>query len=127
MFERLKWVSNVVSGCAGGTKLTAHYEIVEAVATGHAEPVEITYDPSEISRPAQTYIQQLNGARILERRPDFSEPHRDPVVPLQGFYPSEAEHQHFLERHAANPYIVFNGLPKLKQLQKQFPALVKSR
>jgi len=49
VFESLKGVSNVVSGFAGGSKATAHYETVSTGTTGHAESVEITYDPSQIS------------------------------------------------------------------------------
>jgi peptide-methionine (S)-S-oxide reductase len=45
------------------------------------------------------------------------------VVPLKQFYPAEDYHQNFLERNPDNPYIVYNDLPKLKQLQEQFPAL----
>jgi peptide-methionine (S)-S-oxide reductase len=49
VFERLRGVSNVVSGFAGGNALTAHYEIVSTGTTGHAESVKITYDPAQIS------------------------------------------------------------------------------
>ncbi len=49
VFESLKGVSSVVSGYAGGSKASAHYDIVSTGATGHAESVEITFDPSQIS------------------------------------------------------------------------------
>jgi len=49
VFERIKGVTNVVSGFAGGAKATAHYEEVSTGRTGHAESVEITYDPSQIT------------------------------------------------------------------------------
>jgi peptide-methionine (S)-S-oxide reductase len=49
VFERLRGVSNVVSGFAGGNALTAHYESVSTGTTGHAEAVEISYDPAQIS------------------------------------------------------------------------------
>jgi peptide-methionine (S)-S-oxide reductase len=49
VFERLKGVSDVVSGFAGGSKATAHYEIVSLGMTGHAEAVKITYDASQIT------------------------------------------------------------------------------
>ena len=49
VFERIKGVTNVVSGFAGGAKSTAHYEEVSTGTTGHAESVEITYDPSQIT------------------------------------------------------------------------------
>ena len=55
VFEHLKGVSTVVSGYSGGTFATANYETVSHGATGHAEAVQITYDPKQIS-----YEQLLN-------------------------------------------------------------------
>ena len=61
------------------------------------------------------YIDQLNKAKV------FSAPIVTQVVPLKAFYPAEEYHQNYLQRHPENPYIVYNDLPKLQQLQKQFP------
>jgi peptide-methionine (S)-S-oxide reductase len=49
LFERVKGVSSVVSGYAGGSAETAQYKKVSAGNTGHAESVQITYDPSQVS------------------------------------------------------------------------------
>ena len=49
VFKHVKGVSEVVSGYAGGSAVTAKYPIVSTGATGHAEAVRITYDPSAIS------------------------------------------------------------------------------
>jgi peptide-methionine (S)-S-oxide reductase len=49
VFERLEGVKDVVSGFAGGSKASAHYDIVSTGATGHAEAVKITYDPSKVT------------------------------------------------------------------------------
>ena len=49
VFESLKGVENAVSGYAGGAKATANYETVSTGRTGHAESVEITYDPTKIT------------------------------------------------------------------------------
>jgi peptide-methionine (S)-S-oxide reductase len=49
VFEQLRGVSTVVSGFSGGNKMTAHYDIVSTGMTGHAESVEITFDPRQIS------------------------------------------------------------------------------
>jgi peptide-methionine (S)-S-oxide reductase len=49
IFERLNGVSEVVSGFAGGSSVTAHYAIVSTGTTGHAESVKISYDPSVIT------------------------------------------------------------------------------
>lgn len=49
VYDRLNGVSEVLSGFAGGRRETAHYEMVSTGATGHAESVQITYDPAVIS------------------------------------------------------------------------------
>jgi len=49
VFEHVKGVADVRSGYAGGKSYMAHYASVAAGDTGHAESVEITYDPKQIS------------------------------------------------------------------------------
>ena len=49
VFDHVKGVKHVVSGFAGGARNTAHYEEVSTGRTGHAESVEVTYDPSQIT------------------------------------------------------------------------------
>lgn len=158
VFKHVRGVSKVVSGYAGGSAATAQYELVSSGTTGHAEAVQITYDPAKIAysqllrvffsvahdptelnrqgpdtgtqyrsaifhataeqkRTALAYIEQLNTAKV------FPAPIVTQVAPLQGFYPAEEYHQNFLAQHPNYPYIVFNDLPKLRALQKQFPAV----
>lgn len=49
VYEHVKGVTDVKVGYAGGTAQTADYETVSTGATGHAESVEITYDPSRVT------------------------------------------------------------------------------
>jgi len=49
VFEELDGVIEAISGYAGGTKATANYKAVSTGRTGHAEAIEITYDPRKIS------------------------------------------------------------------------------
>jgi peptide-methionine (S)-S-oxide reductase len=49
VFERLKGVERVVSGYSGGSVDHPSYEQVCSGATGHAEAVQVTFDPNEIS------------------------------------------------------------------------------
>ncbi|MBV8082898.1 MAG: peptide-methionine (S)-S-oxide reductase MsrA [Candidatus Eremiobacteraeota bacterium] len=49
VFESLKGVTSAVSGYSGGSAATAHYDIVSTGTTGHAESVEVTFDPAQIS------------------------------------------------------------------------------
>lgn len=54
-FEGLPGVSAVISGYTGGAKLDPTYEEVSAGGTGHAESIEVRYDPRRI-----TYAQLLD-------------------------------------------------------------------
>lgn len=49
VFEHVKGVSDVRSGYSGGSAATAQYEKVGTGRTGHAEAVQVVYDPSQIS------------------------------------------------------------------------------
>src|SRR5581483_10416326 len=49
VFEKVKGVTKAVAGYSGGEAKTAHYEVVENGNTGHAESVQVTYDPAKVS------------------------------------------------------------------------------
>jgi peptide-methionine (S)-S-oxide reductase len=49
VFQHTAGVVSAVSGYSGGSKATAQYETVSTGTTGHAESVEVKYDPSKIS------------------------------------------------------------------------------
>lgn len=158
VFQRVKGVSRAVSGYAGGAKESARYEKVSGGDTGHAESVEITYDPKTVSlgellrvyfsvahdptqlnrqgpdagaqyrstifvanadqeKAARNYIAQLSDSKA------FSAPIVTTLEPLRAFYPAEAYHQDYLLRHPAQPYIVYNDLPKIDDLKRLFPTL----
>lgn len=72
---------------------------------------------AEQEKAARDYIRQLGAAHY------YSAPIVTQVVPLRQFYPAEAYHQNYLALHPYQPYIVFNDLPKLDHLRRQFPAL----
>lgn len=65
---------------------------------------------------AQRYIAQLDAAK------SFGKPIVTEVAALDKFYPAEDYHQNYLALHPNQPYIVYNDLPKLEALKKQFPA-----
>ncbi len=156
VFDHVKGVKQVISGYAGGTVANPSYEQVSSGDTGHAESVEVIYDPTQVSygkllqiffsvahdptqlnrqgpdrgtqyrsaiffrnpeqqKVAQSYVKQLTAAKT------FSRPIVTQVSPLNGFYPAEQYHQHYLEQHPTQPYIVINDLPKIAALKQQFP------
>ena len=49
VFQHTAGIVNALSGYAGGSKMTADYNMVSSGTTGHAESVRIQYDPSQIS------------------------------------------------------------------------------
>lgn len=49
VFGSLRGVQHVTAGFAGGASSTAHYEVVSTGMTGHAESVDVTFDPARIS------------------------------------------------------------------------------
>jgi peptide-methionine (S)-S-oxide reductase len=49
VFEHVKGVSHVTAGYSGGTLKNPDYETVSSGSTGHAESVEIVYDPSQVT------------------------------------------------------------------------------
>ncbi|TMJ55522.1 MAG: peptide-methionine (S)-S-oxide reductase, partial [Alphaproteobacteria bacterium] len=50
-FDKLDGVVSVTVGYTGGTKTNPTYEQVSAGSTGHAESVQLTYDPGKIGYP----------------------------------------------------------------------------
>ena len=70
---------------------------------------------------AKAYIEQITQARV------FPSAIATRIEPGAAFYPAEPYHQDFLTRHPDHPYIVFNDLPKLKDLQKMFPDLYRAQ
>ena len=72
-------------------------------------------------RAAQAYIAQLQTAKSFPR-PIVTE-----VVALKAFYMAEPYHQDYVVHHPDQPYIIYNDLPKVAALKKQFPQLYVER
>jgi peptide-methionine (S)-S-oxide reductase len=84
VFEHVDGVTSAVSGYAGGDAEAAHYEVVSGGATGHAESVQITFDPREISygRLLQIYFSVAHDPTELNRQgPDFGTQYRSAIFP----------------------------------------------
>src|ERR1044071_3101894 len=81
----------------------------------------IFYNGDEQKRMAEAYIQQLNQAKV------FKHPIVTQLTPLRAFYAAEDYHQDYIAHNPGNPYVVYNDLPKLDQLKKKYPELIKHR
>jgi peptide-methionine (S)-S-oxide reductase len=77
----------------------------------------IFYSSEEQKRIASAYIEQLDAAKVYPRKIVTE------VVPYKAFFRAEDYHQDYLQSHTDQPYIVYNDLPKLEHLKKQFPSL----
>ena len=84
VFQHVKGVTSAVSGYAGGEKKTAQYETVGTGRTGHAESVQVTYDPRQISygRLLQIFFSVVHDPTQLNRQgPDFGTQYRSAIFP----------------------------------------------
>jgi peptide-methionine (S)-S-oxide reductase len=96
VFQHTKGVTRAVSGYAGGAKDTAVYETVSGGRTGHAESVEVKFDPRQISygKILQIYFSVAHDPTQLNRQgPDTGTQYRSAV-----FY-SNAEQQKVTEAY----------------------------
>ena len=158
VFQRVKGVENTTVGYSGGARHTADYRTVSTGTTGHAEAIEIVYDPSKVSygtllriffsvvhdptqlnrqgndigtqyrsaifytddeqrEVAEAYVKQLDQAHIFPR------PIVTQIVPLEHFFAGEEYHQDYAIKNPHNPYIQVCDIPKIAELERQFPAL----
>lgn len=96
VFKHVRGVSEVVSGYAGGSEATAHYEQVSEGSTGHAESVRVRFDPARVSyqQLLQVFFSVAHDPTQLNRQgPDVGSQYRSAI-----FYTS-AEQQQVTQRH----------------------------
>ncbi len=157
VFQHVEGVKGALSGYSGGNKQTAHYRVVGSGETGHAEAVQVTFDPSKISygKLLQIYFSVAHDPTELNRQgPDTGTQYRSTIFPQSEaqakvasayidqldktkvfdekivttiepghtFYPAEGYHQNYLTLNPTAPYIVYNDMPKVANLERLFPA-----
>ena len=84
VFEQLQGVGDVVSGFAGGSRITANYEVVSSGITSHAESVQITYDPAVITygQLLKVFFAVAHDPTQLNRQgPDSGTQYRSAIFP----------------------------------------------
>ena len=82
VFEHVKGVTDVVSGYSGGTAETANYEQISAGVTDHAEGVQVTYDPSQVTygQLLKVYFSVAHNPTELNRQgPDVGTQYRSAI------------------------------------------------
>jgi peptide-methionine (S)-S-oxide reductase len=84
VFQHVNGVTAAVSGYAGGERNTAGYETVSAGRSGHAESVQVTYDPRQISygRILQIFFSVVHDPTEINRQgPDTGPQYRSAIFP----------------------------------------------
>lgn len=84
VFQHVTGVTQALSGYAGGSQATAEYETVSTGTTGHAESVQITFDPQQISygHLLQIYFSVAHDPTELNRQgPDVGTQYRSAIFP----------------------------------------------
>ncbi|WP_338723567.1 peptide-methionine (S)-S-oxide reductase MsrA [Devosia sp. XK-2] len=85
VFQRVKGVVNAVSGYSGGAAETATYDLTSRGNTGHAETVEITYDPSVVSFGELMHVYfsvAHNPTQLNYQGPDHGTQYRSTIFTL---------------------------------------------
>jgi peptide-methionine (S)-S-oxide reductase len=150
VFGRLRGVIEVVSGYSGGGVNNPTYEAICAGNTGHAEVVQIRFDPNEISyrdllevffatHDPSTLNRQGNDVGTQYRSVIFT--HSDlqaqlarqvidelnaaspivtEVLPAPRFWPAEAYHQEYFSRNGRQPYCQIVVAPKVAKFREKF-------
>ncbi len=82
VFQHVKGVTNALSGYAGGAKSTAVYELTNDGTTGHAESVQVTFDPRQVTygQLLQVYFSVAHDPTQLNRQgPDTGTQYRSTI------------------------------------------------
>ena len=91
VFQRVKGVTHTEAGYSGGSAATATYDQVTTETTGHAESVEVTFDPSKITYGTllRIFFSVAHDPTQLNRQgPDVGTSYRSVI-----FYTSEEQHK----------------------------------
>jgi peptide-methionine (S)-S-oxide reductase len=91
VFQHVRGVTQAVSGYAGGKAGTAQYDTVSSGSTGHAESVQVTYDPRQVSygKLLQVYFSVAHDPTQLNRQgPDTGTQYRSTI-----FVANEMQHK----------------------------------
>jgi len=106
VFQHTKGVLQAVSGYAGGAKATAVYELVGSGLTGHAEAVQVTFDPRQVSyaQLLQIYFAVVHDPTQLNRQgPDRGSQYRSAVF-TTGATQKAASERYIAELDAAKVF-----------------------
>jgi peptide-methionine (S)-S-oxide reductase len=94
VYQHVKGVTSALSGYAGGQQSTAHYQVVGTGGTGHAESVQVTFDPRQVSygKILQIFFSVVHDPTQLNRQgPDVGSQYRSAIFPANAEQASVAK------------------------------------
>jgi len=133
VFESVKGVTRTTAGFAGGDASTAQYETVSTGRTGHAESVEVVYDPKAISfgRLLQIFFEVAHDPTELDRQgPDSGTQYRSAIFttsPAQQrvalAYIRELDRSHFFAHPIVTTVAPLRGFYAAEEYHQHFARL----
>lgn len=153
IFQRLKGVIKVTSGYTDGQVANPTYEAVCTGVTGHAESIEIEFDPTQISYEnlIDVFFHLHDPTTLNRQGADTGTQYRSAIfyhsksqqetaeklknqipnavteiVPASIFYPAENYHQNYFNNHASAPYCSVVISPKIKKLLSEYQPILKN-
>jgi len=153
IFSQLKGVGKVTPGYSGGTVDNPSYDQVSTGESGHAESVQITFDPRVISLDKLLYVFfKLHDPTTLNRQgADVGTQYRSAIfytseeqktvaekskseIPnavteitqYKNFFPADPSHKDYYFKHRNSPYCILVIDPKINKLKKEFGDMLKN-
>ena len=152
VFKSLKGVISVVPGYSGGSIENPTYEQVSSGNSGHAESVQITFDPKIISLEEllDVFFRLHDPTQLNRQGADIGHQYRSAIfylsgeqkssaenakskipnavteiVPYKNFFPAEENHKDYYFKNKGNVYCTLVIDPKIEKLKKDFSSLTK--
>jgi peptide-methionine (S)-S-oxide reductase len=132
VFEQMNGVSDVVSGYAGGSQMTAHYTVVSSGITSHAESVKITFDPAKVSygRLLKVFFAVAHDPTQLNRQgPDEGRQYRSSIFyandeqkSIAEAYIAQLEKAHIFNRPIVTTVVPLEGFYAAEDYHQNFLA-----
>ncbi|MBK5376584.1 peptide-methionine (S)-S-oxide reductase MsrA [Pseudomonas sp. TH43] len=130
VFQHVKGVQKAVSGYAGGAANTAEYERVSEGDTGHAESVQVTFDPAQVSYGSllQIYFSVAHNPTELNRQgPDSGTQYRSALFPVNAdqqkvaqAYITQLEAAHAFNKPIVTKLESYNGFYPAEDYHQDF-------
>ncbi|MEX2028792.1 MAG: peptide-methionine (S)-S-oxide reductase MsrA, partial [Candidatus Curtissbacteria bacterium] len=147
IFQKLKGVETVTPGYSGGSIPNPNYEQVCSGTTGHAEAIQITFDPKIISfaKLLEVFFKLHDSTTLNRQGADTGTEYRSAIfyhseeqkkiadelknkipgavteiTPFTIFYEAENNHKNYYDQNRSLPYCQLIIDPKIQKLYKEF-------